>query len=77
MRNGGASSSFQAWWIAITCCLSLTVSSGTGFYSFGVFFKPLLEEFGWGRGATSAAVSVYWLTMGVGADWLRLNTHLQ
>ncbi|MFH1486230.1 MAG: MFS transporter [Chloroflexota bacterium] len=62
-----ASGIFYGWWIAVACCLLLTVTSGTGFYSFGVFFKPLMEEFGWGRAATSAAVSIYWLVMGIGS----------
>ncbi len=29
------------------------------FYTFGVFFKPLLTEFGWTRAATSGAFSLY------------------
>jgi MFS family permease len=34
-------------------------------YSFGVFLKPLLSDFGWTRGATSAAYSMNMILMGV------------
>ncbi len=33
--------------------------------SFGVFFGPLLDEFGWQRGPTSAAFSVTWVGTGI------------
>ena len=33
--------------------------------SFGVFFGPLLDEFGWQRGPTSAAFSVTWIGTGI------------
>ncbi len=28
------------------------------FYSFGIFMRPITEQFGWDRGAFSAAVSI-------------------
>lgn len=34
------------------------------FYSFGVFFKPLLNEFGWTRADTAAASSLNWIMQG-------------
>lgn len=34
-------------------------------YSFGVFFKPVLTEFGWTRAETSGAYSLYFLIMGL------------
>jgi MFS family permease len=34
-------------------------------YSFGVFFKPVLNEFGWTRAATSGAYSVSLVLMGI------------
>jgi MFS family permease len=33
-------------------------------YSFGVFFKPILQEFGWSRAEVSGAYSLSWLVMG-------------
>ena len=43
------------------------------YYSFGVFFKPMLHEFGWSRAATSSAFSFSSVIMGVTgivAGWL-------
>lgn len=42
------------------------VSHGTQF-SFGVFFKPLITEFGWNRAVTSSAYSVYMAFYGISA----------
>lgn len=36
-------------------------------YAFGVFLKPMLVEFGWGRGITSGAYSLSWLLQGLSA----------
>jgi MFS family permease len=35
------------------------------YYSFGVFFKPLINEFGWSRASTSGAFSVASVVMGL------------
>jgi MFS transporter, OFA family, oxalate/formate antiporter len=43
-------------------------------YAFGVFLKPLLAEFGWGRAITSGAFSLSWLLQGLSAIVMgRLN----
>jgi MFS transporter, OFA family, oxalate/formate antiporter len=34
-------------------------------YSFGVFFKPVLTEFGWTRAMTAGAFSLVWITQGI------------
>jgi MFS family permease len=36
-------------------------------YAFGIFLKPMLAEFGWGRGVTSGAYSLSWLLQGLSA----------
>ncbi len=36
-------------------------------YSFGIFFKPILQEFGWTRAMTAGAYSLSWLVMGFGS----------
>ncbi len=35
---------------------------GAGLYAFTLFMAPLAEEFGWGRGAISGAISVFWIS---------------
>ncbi len=43
------------------------------YYSFGVFFKPLQDEFGWNRAMTSGAFSICTLTMmvfGTFSGWI-------
>ena len=36
-------------------------------YTFGIFLKPMVAEFGWGRAVTSGAFSLSWLLQGVSA----------
>lgn len=55
---------FYGWWVVGALCVSLMVSSGTGFYTFGVFMTPLMSEFGWARGPVAATISIYWLATG-------------
>jgi len=45
-------------WIVATAAFFITAITAGAFYSFGVFFMPILTEFGWTRGATSAVISV-------------------
>ncbi|MBW1788948.1 MAG: MFS transporter, partial [Deltaproteobacteria bacterium] len=51
---------YYGWWIVVICMVALSMTAGMGFYSIGVFFNPLMEEFGWNRTQISAIVSVYW-----------------
>ncbi|MFH1141615.1 MAG: MFS transporter [Chloroflexota bacterium] len=52
---------FYGWWIT-AAALGITFAlSGVGFYSFSVLLKPLMNEFGWSRGAASVAQSIYLL----------------
>ena len=48
---------FYGYVIVIASLVIMGVMLGA-FYSFGVFFKPLLEEFGWTRAMTSGAFSL-------------------
>ena len=50
---------FYGWVIVATCFVAAT-SYGL-FYTFGVFFKPLQAEFGWGRALTGSVHSVHLL----------------
>jgi len=55
---------FYGYSIAAVSFIILMVVWG-GQYSFGVFFKPLLNEFGWTRAATSGAYSLSMVLIGV------------
>jgi MFS transporter, OFA family, oxalate/formate antiporter len=48
---------YYGYTILITSFLILVIAGGA-LYSFGVFFKPLLNEFGWTRAVTSGAYSL-------------------
>jgi MFS family permease len=54
---------YYGYWIAAACFAIQGIGLGT-LMSFGVFFKPLLAEFGWSRAALSGATSVAFLVMG-------------
>jgi len=58
---------YRGWWVVIASVVILTVVFGVGFYSFGIFFKPLTTEFGWGRAAVSGAMSLFTLLWGLSA----------
>lgn len=42
------------------------VSNGIGFYGHGVFLDPLRELHGWSKGSVSSAVTLYFITAGLG-----------
>ncbi len=52
---------FYGYWISVAGLLLLFLWSGVGFYAFGIFFKPIQEEFNWGRGVTSVAFTMLYL----------------
>jgi len=54
---------FYGYIIVFLGFLILMISMGAH-YSFGVFFKPLLNEFGWTRAAISGAYSLYMFLFG-------------
>ena len=54
---------FYGYVVVIAAFIIMMVMGGT-LYSFGVFFKPLLTEFGWTRAMTSGAFSLSMLMYG-------------
>jgi len=48
---------FYGYFVVAATFLLMAIMWGTQ-YTFGVFFKPLLAEFGWTRAMTSAAFSI-------------------
>lgn len=55
---------YYGYAVVASCFLVMVVVWGI-FYSFGVFFKPVLAEFGWNRAMTSGAYSLAMLLSGV------------
>jgi MFS family permease len=63
----------QAWMIVISLFLVMVVINGSGYGAQGVFFTPLLKQFGWSRAKVSLLQSTMGLTMGIAmplAGWL-------
>jgi len=54
---------YYGWFIVLSAFLVLLIIGGT-MYSFGVFFQPLLDEFGWTRAMTSGAFALYMVLHG-------------
>ncbi|MEW6669880.1 MAG: MFS transporter [Thermodesulfobacteriota bacterium] len=54
---------FYGYIIVLACFLIQATGIGT-YIAFGVFFKPLLAEFGWSRATVSGASSLAYLLMG-------------
>ena len=49
---------FYGWWVVVAVFICLFLDYALR-YSFGVFFKPLVEEFGWSRAQTSLIFSLH------------------
>ena len=54
---------FYGYIVVLAAFVIMALAFGIN-YSFGVFFKPLLAEFGWTRAVTSAAYSLSTLVAG-------------
>lgn len=52
-------------WVIVAAAAALVMTLGEAFYTFGVFFNPLREEFGWGRAATSSGYTAMILAFGI------------
>jgi MFS family permease len=55
---------FYGYVVVFACFLIQGIGIGT-YIAFGVFFKPLLAEFGWSRATVSGASSIAYLLMGI------------
>jgi MFS family permease len=57
---------FYGWWVVLAAGIGLSVHFGPIIaVTFGVFLKPLSQEFGWSRAEISLAVSVSTLALSV------------
>jgi len=55
------------WLIVISVIVVAFFGSGMSWYAMGMFFSPLVEEFGWGRGTYSVAMSLFLTLMTLGS----------
>jgi MFS family permease len=49
---------FYGWWIVTVSAITLLLAGGIGYYTFGAFFTPLVNEFGWSRAQISLSMSI-------------------
>jgi MFS family permease len=49
---------FYGWWIVTVSAVTLLLAGGIGYYAFGAFFTPLVNEFGWSRAQISLSMSI-------------------
>ena len=64
---------FYGYVVAAACFITWFIGWGAYAFSFGVFFKPLLQEFHWSRAETSLAYAISFLIqagLGVVMGWL-------
>lgn len=58
---------FFGWWIVLVSAIGLAMGYGPIVtFTFGVFFKPLSQEFGWSRSQVSLAFSLSLLVLSLG-----------
>lgn len=62
---------FYGWIIVAVSFITMSLA-GTARYSFSVFYVPILEEFGWSRGATAAAFAIHMLIYAAAAPLVGL-----
>lgn len=62
------------WVMVGAAFLTMVIAYGSSTYGFGVFFKPLLNEFHWDRGVTSIAFSVYMVCYGTSGIFMGMLT---
>ena len=63
---------YYGWVIVAACAVTLVIHAGV-MYSYGIFFKHLIAEFGWSRAATSGVHSLFMVIHGGSAivmGWL-------
>lgn len=61
---------FYGYRVVVATFFCLFVSSGVGFFAFGLFVKPLQADFGWGRGGIMVAFTIFYLVQGGTAPYV-------
>ncbi|MEW6185581.1 MAG: MFS transporter [Thermodesulfobacteriota bacterium] len=68
--HSGKRKLFYGWWIVAATHIICGLGYGTWLYSFGVFFKPMMNEFGWSRAMTSGAYAMRSIQGGIASPIL-------
>lgn len=66
---------FYGWWIVLASSIVIFFGTGIGFYSFGVFVKPLEAAFGWNRATISLTIAVWALVFGFAGPVIGVLLH--
>ncbi len=61
---------FYGYWIVLVGLLILGIYSGSGFFAFSLFVKPLEGEFGWSRGDIMAGFTILYVIMGFSSPFI-------
>lgn len=56
---------FYGWWIVAAMFMCLFISYGARFYSFGVYFKPMIKDLNWTRTITASAMGFSTIVYGL------------
>ncbi len=60
-QGPGQSTGVFHGWFVVGACFMITLTLGETFWSFGVFFKSLEDEFGWSRTVVSSGYTAFLL----------------
>lgn len=64
IKSGKKGKIFYGWYIVLGAALIVAIAYSMR-YSFSVFYKAIIDEFGWSRAETAAAFSVSLLVYGL------------
>ena len=58
---------YFGWWLVAASIVLMAVTSGTSFWSFGLYIQPVEDEFGWSRATVSFGIALSLLLSGLTA----------
>ncbi|MFO7964516.1 MAG: MFS transporter [Desulfobacterales bacterium] len=61
---------FYGWWVVLSLIPATLVHAGALFYIFGIFYEPLMREFGWSRATVAGALTIYLLSLGFSGPFI-------
>ncbi|MFW6114822.1 MAG: MFS transporter [Thermodesulfobacteriota bacterium] len=65
-QDNGNSTKFYGWFV-VGACFAATFTLGEAMWTFGVFFKPLENEFGWTRAMVSSGYTAFLIGYAISA----------